>query len=113
MEQTHGTWGNRLKTFEWDGGLVTLLFLEPHQQCSYHFHKTTYNQFTVISGVLGVETEKGFTTRLAPKQTFTVEPGVKHKFITYDLKTVVEEVAYTKYLPEDIYRTVLGGSTKG
>ena len=112
MEQTHGTWGNRLITFKWTGGIVTLLWLKKNQRCSYHIHNQAYNQFTVIEGKLGVKTDKGYTTILLPKQTFTVEPGVFHEFQTYESRCIVEEIAYVKYNPNDINRRSLGGELK-
>ena len=110
MEQTHGTWGNRLRTFQWDAGLVTLLWLEPNQRCSWHSHSTAWNQFTVIQGCLGVKTDKGYTTKLTEKQCFTVEPGVVHEFQTYDDGAIIEEVAFVKYSDHDIQREKPGGS---
>ena len=112
MEQTHGTWGNRLRTFQWSGGIVTLLWLKPNKRCSYHVHKTAYNQFTVIEGKLGVKTDKGYTTVVLPKQSFTVEPGVHHEFQTYDARCIIEEIAYVKYDETDIDRSSLGGDLK-
>jgi len=61
MEQAHGTWGDRLRTFRTDDCLVTILYLKPKQRCSWHFHNTAYNQFTVIAGKLGVKTDIGMT----------------------------------------------------
>jgi quercetin dioxygenase-like cupin family protein len=109
MEQLHGIWGNRLKTFQWDGGLVTLLFLEPKKRCSWHKHERTFNQFTCIKGKFGIKTDKGYTTILTKKQTFTVEPAVFHEFQTYDEPAIIEEIAYIKYEEHDIIREKLGG----
>ena len=113
MDMGHGTWGERLRTFEWSGGIVTLLFLQPLQECSYHKHLTAYNKFTCISGSVMIESEKGYTTTLLPKQTFTTEPGVMHKFITGKEPAVVEEIAYVKYNEHDIHREKLGGPVNG
>ena len=112
MESTHGSWGERLRTFRWDGGLVTLLFLEPRRRCSWHSHKASYNQFTVISGTLGVRTDKGYTSKIGAKQVFTVEPGVMHEFLTYDDPCIVEEIAFVSYDENDIQRERLGGVTE-
>lgn len=109
FSQTHGSWGERLRTFSWDGGISTILWLEPNQRCSWHSHVTTWNRFTCISGLLGVKTEKGYVTKIGPKQMFEVEPGVKHEFQTYDTPTVIEEIAYVKYDEHDIARESLGG----
>ena len=109
MEATHGTWGNRTRTFAWDGGIVTILELEKFKRCSWHFHNTTFNQFYVISGKLGVKTDKGYTTVMTAGQSFTVEPGVKHEFQTYEENAIVEEIAYVRYNSDDIHRLQLGG----
>ena len=114
MLATHGTWGNRIVTFEWDGGISTILFLEANQRCSYHLHKTAFNQFFCIEGRLGIKTDKGYETTIGPRQCFTVEPGVEHEFVTYDEPTIVEEIAYVKYDKSDIHRSRLGGpNTEG
>ena len=109
MEATHGTWGERIRTFRWDGGIVTILRLQPWQRCSWHSHKTTYNQFFCIKGKLGVKTDKGYTTHLDEGQAFTVEPGVRHEFQTYYEPTLIEEIAYSVYDDHDIDREELGG----
>lgn len=108
-ETTHGTWGNRTRTFKWSGGIVTVLHLEPNKRCSWHYHNEAYNQFYVISGELGVKTDKGYTTVLKEGQSFTVEPRVYHEFQTYSKPTIIEEIAYVKYDIKDISREQLGG----
>lgn len=112
FSQTHGSWGERLRTFKWTGGIATILFLNPWQRCSWHKHKTTWNQFTCITGELGIKTDKGYTTRLRPKQTFTVEPGVMHEFQTYYEPAIIEEIAYVEYDEHDINRDKIGGPLK-
>ena len=109
MEQTHGSWGNRTRIFDWDGGLVTYLDLVPNQRCSWHFHKHTFNKFYVIDGVLFVKTDKGYITELTKGQSFTVEPEVKHEFQTHDVGARVVEVAWVEYDYDDIFRQTLGG----
>ena len=109
FSQTHGTWGERLRTFSWSGGIATILWLEPNQRCSWHSHKTAFNRFTCISGKLGIKTDKGYTTKIGPKQMFEVEPGIEHEFQTYDEPTVIEEIAYVRYDEYDIDRKSLGG----
>ena len=109
METTHGSWGNRVRTFERDWGIVTVLYLEPNQRCSWHSHDSNYNQFFCIDGEVGIKTDKGYTTHLRRGQTFTVEPKVKHEFQTYGESAIVEEIAYVKYNDHDINREKLGG----
>ena len=113
MSQTHGSWGERLRTFRTNDTLVTLLFLKPRQRCSWHKHVATYNKFTCVSGSVGIRTDKGYETVLLPKQEFTVEPGVMHEFRTYDEDAVVEEIAYVAYDENDIQRETLGGPMNG
>ena len=109
MEQLHGVWGNRLKVFEWDGGIITILWLVPNKRCSWHVHHKTINQFTCIQGKLGIKTDKGFTTTIIEKQSFTVEETEWHEFQTYKESAIVIEVAYVKFDSHDIIRRRLGG----
>jgi len=109
MRQTHGTWGERQITFQWDGGIVTLLYLMPMERCSYHRHTATWNRFTCITGEVYILTDKGHETRLLPKQSFDVEPGIRHEFRTYGSTAIVEEIAFVSYDPADIHRESLGG----
>lgn len=113
MEAYHGSWGERIITFQWDAGLTTILYLLPHQRCSWHCHDRCFNQFYVISGKLGVRTDKGHTTELTARQVFTVEPDIYHEFETYDEGAVVQEIAFVRYDPSDIKRERLGGPTNG
>lgn len=108
MEQTHGTWGDRIRVFQNDTCLVTVLRLEKMQRCSWHSHKTAYNLFFVESGSIGVKTDKGFT-KITKGQSFTVEPGVMHEFQTGEDNAVVVEIAYVYYNENDIHRETLGG----
>jgi mannose-6-phosphate isomerase-like protein (cupin superfamily) len=117
METTHGTWGVRTRTFETNDTLVTILRLKPQKRCSWHSHKTAYNQFYVIEGKLGVKTDIGpddqrQVTVINPGQSFTVAPGVTHQFMTHELPTVIEEIAYVRYDSSDIHRKQLGGDYK-
>lgn len=112
MEQLHGIWGNRLITFQWSGGISSILFLEPRYRCSWHKHDHNYNQFVCIQGTLGIKTDKSHTTLIREKQTFTVEPGVWHEFQTYKDPAIVEEIAYVKYNEYDIFREKLGSDLK-
>ncbi len=108
MEQTHGTWGDRVRIFHNDSCLVTHLTLKPHKRCSWHSHKTAYNLFYVLQGLLGVKTEDGLTW-ISPGGCFNVEPGKMHEFQTNLQTTNVIEIAYTKYNEHDILRDKLGG----
>lgn len=112
MEQTHGTWGERLRTFRSDNILVTLLFLKGGQRCSYHYHNHAYNKFTVASGKISIVTDKGYETIILPKQEFTIEPMVKHEFRVYE-DSIVEEIAYVSYNEHDIQRETIGGPLHG
>ena len=118
MDIQHGTWGERIRTYRTDNALVTILYLSPNKRCSWHSHKTCYNQFFCISGKLGIKTDVGpegqrQVTVIEAKQAFTVKPGVTHEFQTYDEPAIVEEVAYVKYDEADIHRLQLGGDIRG
>jgi len=114
--QTHGTWGRRMRLHQTDSLLVTVLFLDPNERCSWHSHEHQHNLFYVVSGKLVVVTEqrageapKKLATELGPKQSFLVEPHLPHEFQTRDEPTVVVEIAFVKYSVEDIERCRPGG----
>lgn len=109
MKQYHGSWGNRLVTYEDQYKLVTILFLDPLQRCSWHYHDHSFNQFVCITGKVGIKTANGYTTILEPKQIFIVPPGIKHEFQTYEDGAIVEEISFVQYNPHDINREVVGG----
>jgi len=113
MENTHGVWGTRTRILQSDSFLVTVLQLEPLKKCSWHSHQTAYNLFYVVSGKLGVKTDKGYISWLNAGQSFTVEPTVKHEFRTDKESATVIEIAYVKFNEFDIDRKELGGSLKG
>ena len=106
--QTHGVWGERLTTFSWDGGIVTLLFLRADTRCSWHSHKCNWNRFVCVSGRVGIKTDKGYITELLPKQIFEAEPEVMHEFQVYE-DSIIQEIAYVKYCSNDIMRQQEGG----
>ncbi len=105
----HGTWGVRERIWGNSSALTTVLRLEPNKRCSWHYHNTAYNLFYVVSGELGVKTDKGHTTRVQAGQQFTAEPGEKHEFQTYDYPATVVEIAYVEFNEHDIHRLSLGG----
>ena len=114
MDTQHGTWGERVRLFQDDNSLHTILTLKPNKRCSWHKHAHAYNTFYVISGELTVKTDVGpndqrsYTT-IRQGQSFTVKPGVMHEFQTKHMSTIIYEVAYVKYDTRDIYRELLGG----
>ena len=114
MDLQHGTWGRRVRLFQDENSLHTILYLEPHKRCSWHKHAHAYNMFYVVDGELTVKTDIGpnnqrnYTT-IGHGQTFTVKPGIMHEFQTKAKPTIIYEVAYVKYDTRDIFREQLGG----
>ena len=117
MQQTHGTWGKRVVTWQDKYKLIAILYLHPKKRCSWHKHAHSYNQFFVISGELVVKTDIGpdnqrnYTT-VKEGQSFCVGPGVYHEFRTNDVEAIIEEIAYVAYDSSDISRKLLGGDIK-
>lgn len=110
MSQTHGTWGERVRVFQNDSCLITILRLEGGKRCSWHHHQTAYNKFYVVEGKLLVKTDKGHETLIEEGDVpFVVEPGVQHEFQTPEGPCVLLEIAYVQYKPEDIERERAGG----
>ena len=98
-----------------NSSLTAILYLNPKKRCSFHQHKTAFNQFFVITGSIGVKTDIGpegeiQVAQLNEGDTFVVPPGIRHEFQTYAEPAIVEEIAYVEYDPSDIYRERLGGN---
>lgn len=108
MRVLHKSWGVKTELFKNDLCEVSILQLEAGQRCSWHRHRSKWNQFYVISGELVVKTEDG-TTRIGTGKVFTTNPMQWHEFQTPGGPAVVQEVMYVRYEAEDIERTVKGG----
>jgi len=108
MERIQKTWGERYKLFQNSTCEVNILYLRPQQRCSWHKHRTKYNQFFVIEGEIAIKTEWGVAI-VAKEQIFTTKPGEWHEFQTRTKPAVVQEVMFVEYDAEDIERDELGG----
>jgi len=87
---------------------ISVLELTPWERCSWHSHKTKFNQFYVLYGEIFIKTEWG-TIKVDKGQIFTVKPGEKHEFQTHEKSCYLHEIMYVQYDPEDIQRETLGG----
>jgi mannose-6-phosphate isomerase-like protein (cupin superfamily) len=108
MERTFKSWGTKTNVFLNDLCEVSVLDLSPFQRCSWHSHKTKFNDFYVIRGELFIKTDWG-TARVGEGQTFTTRPGEWHEFQTHKTPCLVLETMYVLYNPEDIERKTIGG----
>ena len=108
MERTRKSWGIKNNLFQNDLNEVSFLELEQWQRCSWHSHKTKYNLFYVVYGVLYIKLEDGIT-RVEQGQIFTTRPGEMHEFQTHERAALIIEIMYVKYDPEDIDRDSIGG----
>ena len=109
MERTYKTWGEKWTLFQNDLSEVSLLYLKANQRCSWHTHDQKYNQFFVIEGQITIKTEWGNAV-VEKGQIFTTRPGEWHEFQTNNEDSIVQEIMYVQYSPEDIKRDKLGGS---
>jgi len=110
MERTYKTWGEKWNVFLNDLCEVSILYLKPHQRCSWHRHAAKFNQFFVIRGEVTIKTEWGDAV-IQQGQIFTVRPGEWHEFRTGNVNAVLQEIMFVRYDPEDIERKELGGPT--
>lgn len=108
MERTRKSWGIKNNLFQNDLCEVSILELEANQRCSWHSHRTKFNQFYVIKGLLYIKLEDG-VTEVKPGQIFTTSPGEMHEFQTHELPALIQEIMYVRYDPEDIDREQIGG----
>ena len=88
------------------GGNLTLM-LKAGRRCSWHSHRTKWNLFVVLSGLVGVATERG-EVLLHEGEEARVPPGEMHEFRVYE-DSVMVEVMYVEYDDGDIERESLGG----
>jgi mannose-6-phosphate isomerase-like protein (cupin superfamily) len=108
MERTYKTWGEKWLIFKNDLCEVSVLYLKPQQRCSWHRHKSKFNLFFVIEGMIVIKTEWGLAN-VDPGQIFTTSPGEWHEFQTRDCCATVIEVMFVQYDSEDIERKEIGG----
>ena len=108
MERTHKTWGDRVRVHRNDLAEVSYLDLMPNQRCSWHTHKTKFNQFFVVEGEIFIKTDWGLSS-VTKGQVFTTRPGEWHEFQTGNFPAKVIEVMYVQYDEADIIRKDLGG----
>lgn len=110
----HKVWGERRRILLTTKTEIDLLYLKAHSFCSTHSHKEKINKFVVVSGEVHVETEFGDKC-LKNNQSFTVYPGMRHRFVTHT-DSIMVELAYViegQIDPEDIDRISQGGKFIG
>jgi quercetin dioxygenase-like cupin family protein len=86
--------------------------LKPWQRCSFHKHTSKFNLFYVNEGELYIKLDNGVSVEvhvIKEGSSFTTPPMQMHEFQTRDAATVITEVMYVKYDPNDIDRETLGG----
>lgn len=108
MRVLHKSWGVKTELFKNDLCEVSILALDKGQRCSWHRHRSKWNQFYVLSGSITIKTEDG-ETRIGPGQVFTTNPLQWHEFRTPDGKALIQEIMYVRYECEDIERLIKGG----
>jgi len=99
-------WGNNTEIFQNESTSVNVLNLIKGGTCSYHYHRFKANIFYVISGKFKVRTEIGETI-LHPGDSCKIPPMLKHQFESMK-KSIVIEVMYVSYNPDDIIRETEG-----
>lgn len=109
-ETIHKIWGERRRMLLTDKCEIDLLYLKKDSFCSTHKHKSKINKFVVVSGKVRIDTSFG-KQELKPKESFTVEPPLVHRFFAIE-DSVMVELAYVKkgtINPQDIDRLKQGG----
>src|SRR4051812_45193987 len=86
------------------------LTIKPFHVCSIHTHQCKHNAFYVLEGTLFVDSwidnsnGKADAIRLEVGASYTVAPGVRHRFRTGPKDCLALEMYYTEPLSEDIKR---------
>ncbi len=106
----HKVWGERRRILLTTKTEIDLLYLKKDTFCSTHSHESKTNKFVVVSGEIYIETEFG-NKCLKTNQSFTVLPGLIHRFVAVT-DSIMVELAYViegQIEPEDINRISQGG----
>ena len=107
MKITSKVWGQRWLIHQDSTHTTNALMLEAGHRCSWHSHRTKWNLFVVLSGLVGVVTTKG-EVLLREGEEACVPPGEMHEFRVYE-DGVMIEIMYVEYDDDDIERESLGG----
>jgi mannose-6-phosphate isomerase-like protein (cupin superfamily) len=111
MQVMSKSWGIKTELFKNDLCEVSILNLNEGQRCSWHRHRSKWNQFYVLEGSIEVVTEDG-SSKVLRGQIFTTNPLQWHEFRTPYGPALVQEIMYVKYESEDIDRETQGGPLK-
>ena len=108
MTQTAGkVWGSTALIHHDQNVEVHVIEIKKQHCCSWHVHKSKYNEFYVIRGTLIIEVEKGYgltdRTMLKAGQKCVVPPNERHRFVCVE-DCIATEVYYVKLDPNDIER---------
>lgn len=106
MKVTKKIWGERWLVHEDSTHTTNILILKAGYRCSWHHHKTKWNLFLVLEGLVGIKTKQGIVT-LHEGQQFEVAPGTMHEFQVYESGSMLE-IMFVKYDDDDIEREILG-----
>lgn len=85
-----------------------LLFIKKGGVCSKHLHRTKFNGFLVLSGMLMVriwKPEQGLvdTTEIGAGEYTEISPGQYHQFEALEETTAIE-IYWAEFDPDDIVR---------
>lgn len=109
-DNIHKVWGERRRMLLTDKTEIDLLYLKANSFCSTHKHRDKINKFVIVSGKVRIDTSFGKQI-LQPKESFTVEPPLVHRFFALE-DSIMVELAYVKdgtINPTDIERLGQGG----
>lgn len=110
MKREVKIWGERWLIRQDTTHAVSYLKVKAGYRCSWHCHKTKYNLFVVLAGVLELVVEElgeRRDVRLSEGQSMTIKPGQWHEFRGVVDCSCVEEM-YVEYDEGDIDRKVIG-----
>lgn len=108
MQREQKIWGERWLIRQDSTHAVSFLELLPWMRCSWHTHRTKWNKFVVVKGVVAVRTHEGEIT-MKRGESCVVAPGVLHEFRTLDAHSTMIEEMFVEYDEGDIQRERPGG----
>lgn len=108
MKVTNKIWGQRWLVHQDSTHTTNILHLKEGYCCSWHYHKTKWNLFVVLSGLVGIKTEIG-EVFLHAGEEMKIAPGAMHEFRVYE-NGIMIEIMYVEYDDDDIERKTIGCS---
>lgn len=102
-------WGIRERILEEPNLVIDKLTIQPHKECSIHYHQYKSNTFYIIEGKLLIECYAGYVGPATKTFDILIVPGQKyeipymqiHRFVSEHRIVECVEISQGKFVRED------------